>query len=169
MHTRAVHRIARAARARGLATLRFQFRGVGLSAGSHDGGRGEQGDVRAAVSYAAGRRPGEPLLLAGFSFGARMALEAGCGHSGVAGLLLVGLSDQASGTAARACPKPLGCIQAEQDEFLGPAELAALLDGSTEPRRTSIIHGTSHLFPEGLDLLEREVGVAFDWLLEVAG
>lgn len=167
MHTHAVHRIARAARGRGVSTLRFQFRGVGLSAGTHDGGRGERDDVRAALGWTSRQRPGEPLLLAGFSFGARVAVEVG-GLAPVAGLLLAGIADRASGEAARACVKPVACIQAEGDEFLAPAELAALLGGSRGPRRTSVIHGTSHLFTEDLDSLEREAGAAVDWLLEVA-
>jgi alpha/beta superfamily hydrolase len=168
MHTHAVHRIARAARSRGVSTLRFQFRGVGLSAGAHDGGRGERDDVGAALSWAAGRRPGEPLLLAGFSFGARMALLAGCGHPGVAGILVAGVADRDSALAARDCGKPLASIQAERDEFLAAAEAAALLRGSVGPRRTATVHGTSHLFPGALDILEAEAGAAFQWLLEVA-
>jgi alpha/beta superfamily hydrolase len=166
MHTHAVHRIARAARSSGVSTLRFQFRGVGLSAGSHDGGRGERDDVRAALSWTAARRPGKPLLLAGFSFGAGMAVAVGCEEPRVAGLLVAGLADRASGDAARACGKPLASIQAEGDEFQTPADVAALLRGSEHPRRTATVHGTSHLFTEGLDRLEREAAAAFEWLLE---
>lgn len=166
MHTHAVHRIARAARDRGVSTLRFQFRGVGLSAGTHDGGRGEQEDVRHALAWAAARAPGEPLLLAGFSFGARMALAAGCGEAAVKGLLVAGLADRASAEAARSCPKPLAWIQAERDEFLPAAEADGLLRGSPAPRRASVIHGTSHLFAAALDELERQAAAAFGWLLD---
>jgi len=166
MHTHAVHRIARAARAGGASTLRFQFRGVGLSAGSHDGGRGERDDVRAALAWAAARRPGEPLLLAGFSFGARMAVEVGCREPSVSGLLVAGLADRASGSAAGACARPLASIQAERDEFQSPAEVEALLRASEHPRRTATVPGASHLFTEALDQLEREAALAFRWLLE---
>jgi alpha/beta superfamily hydrolase len=55
--------------------LRFDFRGVGRSAGSHDGGAGELGDLRAAVRAAVELAPGLPLLVAGYSFGAVMALR----------------------------------------------------------------------------------------------
>jgi alpha/beta superfamily hydrolase len=53
----------------GYATLRFNFRGVGLSEGAYDEGRGEQEDLRAAVDFLAGRGVRE-ILLAGYSFGA---------------------------------------------------------------------------------------------------
>lgn len=58
----------------GLATLRFNFRGVGGSAGAHDEGVGEQADLRAALHFLADRlAPGLPLGLAGYSFGAWVA------------------------------------------------------------------------------------------------
>lgn len=54
----------------GYATLRFNFRGVGHSAGSYDAGNGETSDAIAAADFMRGEFPGLPLLLAGFSFGA---------------------------------------------------------------------------------------------------
>jgi alpha/beta superfamily hydrolase len=53
----------------GYATLRFNFRGVGASAGSYDEGNGETLDAIAAANFMRGEFPGLPLLLAGFSFG----------------------------------------------------------------------------------------------------
>jgi alpha/beta superfamily hydrolase len=54
----------------GLVTWRFNFRGVGGSAGTHDHGDGEQHDLAAVVEHATQHFPGLPLWLAGFSFGA---------------------------------------------------------------------------------------------------
>jgi alpha/beta superfamily hydrolase len=66
-----VVRAAEVAREAGLATLRFNFRGVGASGGTHDRGEGEQDDVRAALAALRARLPaGRPLGLAGYSFGA---------------------------------------------------------------------------------------------------
>lgn len=63
----------------GYATLRFNFRGVGTSAGSYDEGNGETLDAIAAANFLRGEFPNLPLLLAGFSFGgyvqARAAAE----------------------------------------------------------------------------------------------
>jgi len=60
----------------GYATLRFNFRGVGESAGSYDEGNGETLDAVAAANFMRGEFPGLPLLLAGFSFGAYVQARA---------------------------------------------------------------------------------------------
>ena len=89
--------IARAVQARGLAALRFNFCGVGRSGGPHCGGREEPADVGAALTYLAGRiGTGKPLGLAGYSFGAVMAMayaagEAGAVAPGLRALAVVGL------------------------------------------------------------------------------
>lgn len=169
MHTHAVHRIARAARSAGASTLRFQFRGVGSSEGRHDAGRGERDDVRAALGWVLPRAAGRPIFLAGFSFGAWMALEAGCPAAEVAGLLLAGLAHRDFDTGEpRGCPKPLACVQADGDQFMGPDEVETLLGSPTFPRRLVRVPGASHLFTEDLGTLEREAQAAFVWLLEGA-
>ena len=58
----------------GLVAARFNFRGVGRSAGAHDEGRGETDDTLTVVDWLRGQAPGAPLLLAGFSFGAFVSL-----------------------------------------------------------------------------------------------
>jgi len=153
----------------GASTLRFQFRGVGLSAGRHDEGRGERDDVRAALDWTQARSAGQPLLLAGFSFGAWMALEAGCPAPEVAGLFLAGLAHRAFEWGdPRTCRKPLACVQAERDEFMHPDEAFSLVESSVGRRRLVRVPGASHLFTEDLGTLEREAQAAFVWLLEGA-
>lgn len=166
MHTHAVHRIARAARGAGISTLRFQFRGVGRSSGAHDDGRGEVGDVQAALGWLAGERPALPRLLAGFSFGAWMALEAAGAEPAVRGVLCAGLAVRAlPSAAARACAAPVAVVQAERDEYGPPAEVEAALRGARGPRRVAVVHGASHLFAEDLGTLEHRAREAFTWLL----
>ena len=70
--------------------LRFNFRGVGASAGTFDQGRGEREDFRAALDFLADRYPGVPLWAAGFSFGAWIALEAGAADPRVS--VLIGIA-----------------------------------------------------------------------------
>ncbi len=77
MHTKALSHAARALVAAGLAVLRFNFRGVGRSAGTHTGGAGERDDARAALEWLAARYPGLPLVAGGFSFGAWIGLDVG--------------------------------------------------------------------------------------------
>ena len=67
MDNKVVQTLARAFHQAGWRTVRFNFRGVGASAGVHDEGRGELQDLLAVVAHA---QPQGPLALAGFSFGA---------------------------------------------------------------------------------------------------
>src|SRR4051812_15345428 len=60
----------------GIAAFRFNFRGVGASAGVHDEGRGESEDLVRVVAHAQARLPGLPLHMAGFSFGGAITVRA---------------------------------------------------------------------------------------------
>src|SRR5262249_32731716 len=71
-----VVRFAEVCRELGLATLRFNFRGVGASTGAYGHGRDERHDLAAAVAHLASLLgPGAPLGLAGYSFGATVAAD----------------------------------------------------------------------------------------------
>jgi len=61
---------------RGLATFRFNFRGVGATEGKHDEGRGEADDMVAVIEHARATVAGVPLYMAGFSFGGAVATRA---------------------------------------------------------------------------------------------
>jgi alpha/beta superfamily hydrolase len=74
MDNKVVQTVARALLQRGWRVVRFNFRGVGTSAGTWDEGRGEVDDALAVI--AAHRVPGEPLVLGGFSFGGFVAATA---------------------------------------------------------------------------------------------
>jgi alpha/beta superfamily hydrolase len=76
MHNKVVHTLARAALGLGAPALRFNFRGVGKSAGAFDDGLGETDDALAAIGWLLARQPGAELWLMGFSFGAMVALRA---------------------------------------------------------------------------------------------
>src|SRR5579862_9448930 len=69
MHNKVVYQTAKTLHRFGLPVLRFNFRGVGLSEGAHDKGRGEVADAAAALNFLAAEYPGASLLAAGFSFG----------------------------------------------------------------------------------------------------
>src|SRR5215211_7006163 len=77
MHTKAVYQGAKGLARIGCAVLRFNFRGVGRSAGTFANGEGEAEDFRAAMAYMSERHPDLPIWSAGFSFGAWVALETG--------------------------------------------------------------------------------------------
>jgi uncharacterized protein len=176
MHNHATYRLAKAVRAQGGAALRFNFRGVGRSAGAYDRGRGETDDARAALAWLAAERPHLPLLACGFSFGAWAAATAGGANPRVRGLLLAGVAlrsadlDLVRDTAdLRSIAKPLAVVQAEADEFGTPADVALILAGSEGPRRLRTLPGATHLCTEDLPALQREAEAALAWLLEVTG
>ena len=184
MNNHATYRLAKAVRARGGASLRFNFRGVGRSAGAYDGGRGEREDARAALAWLGALHPGLPRLTCGFSFGSWMALEAGCPDPAVSGVLCAGLALTRLSPSlvlananpppirptdvARACPKPVAVVQAERDEFGSPAEVEAALRGAAGPRRVHVVERASHLFTEALPALEAEAAAALGWILRGA-
>jgi alpha/beta superfamily hydrolase len=76
MTNKVVTTLARSAQALGAPSIRFNFRGVGSSAGTFDEGRGETEDALAVVAYGRQRWPDAVLWLAGFSFGGVVALRA---------------------------------------------------------------------------------------------
>ncbi|MEY3338384.1 MAG: hypothetical protein RL245_1376, partial [Pseudomonadota bacterium] len=76
MTNKVIHTVARSFVSSGAVAIRFNFRGVGLSEGVHDGGIGETDDVIGLANWARERWPGLPFWLSGFSFGAWIALRA---------------------------------------------------------------------------------------------
>jgi len=76
MHNKVVHTLARAFIGLQFGVLRFNFRGTGQSEGEYDEGRGELQDVLTAVRWIREREPDLPFWLAGFSFGATIAIRA---------------------------------------------------------------------------------------------
>ena len=175
MHNHATYRLARAVRASGGISLRFNFRGVGRSAGAYDHGRGEAEDAVAALALLAERYPALPRLACGFSFGAHAAVAAGLRDDGVAGLLLSGLvvvkrDDVPRDLAALvAAPRPAAVVQAEHDEFGSPEAVRAALLGSKGERLLLPVADATHLFGGRLDELQDAAEAGFRWLLEVAG
>jgi alpha/beta superfamily hydrolase len=77
MLNKVVSTLQRSARDCGLHTLRFNYRGVGASAGSHDMGSGEVDDAEAVAAWLRERYPGLPITLLGFSFGGFVAAALG--------------------------------------------------------------------------------------------
>ncbi|MCS7043891.1 MAG: hypothetical protein NZR01_13985 [Bryobacteraceae bacterium] len=152
MHNKVVYRMARALRSRGAVTLRFNFRGVHLSEGVHDEGRGEAEDARAARDFLAARYPGLPLVLAGFSFGARMALEACAGARRV---ILAGYpAVYRRHSALLACPLPRIFVHSTRDEFGPREELERLYERLWGPKQIHWIEAQDHFFAGGLDAFE---------------
>lgn len=163
MHFKVVFRAAKALQNQGVAALRFNFRGVGRSEGTHDRGVGEQDDVRQALSEIARRLPGLPLLLGGFSFGSAMAARVAATDDRVKALLILGFPitrvDSTADLAAVRLPRLF--VQGSEDEFgPGPA-IRRLVADLPEPKRLEVIEGADHFFTGRLDELQAPIE---DWV-----
>ena len=151
LHNKVVFRAARALTRNGFATLRFNFRGVGLSEGRYDDGRGEVQDFRGALDEAA-RRGGVPIVAGGFSFGSAAALRGAEGDSRVAALLAIGLplaTESGQGLAPPSLPSLF--VTGESDVF-GPPKLVSDFLGPGGNLR--VVAGADHFFEGKLDELE---------------
>ena len=161
MHNKVVFRAASALNDAGLVTLRLNFRGVGLSTGTHDEGRGELEDVRAGLDYLAGRYPQhQPLTLAGFSFGSRVGTEVGMGDARVARLISIGTPvDKYDFSFLEACRKPILFVHGERDEFGTPERVRALASRLPAEARAEVrvIEDAGHFFDDRLDEMKRAV------------
>jgi alpha/beta superfamily hydrolase len=166
MHNKVVYQAAKTLHREGLPVLRFNFRGVGLSEGAHDGGRGEQDDVRAALDFLAGRFPGVPMLVAGFSFGAWVGLRVGCEDARVVALAGLGMPiDNVDASYLSSCVKPKLLVSGAHDQFAPKAKLEALAARLPAPgkKRTELvlIAGADHFFTGHLEDLDRALST---WL-----
>jgi alpha/beta superfamily hydrolase len=160
LHNKVVYRLARGLRRSGCAVLRFNFRGVNLSAGYYDEGRGEVEDARACLLELRRRYPALPWTLAGFSFGSRVAAElaASLGDDGPRRLILAGFPTvYREFQAVEQSRRPRVFIHSTHDEFGPRDELQALYDRLWEPKKLIWIEARDHFFADALDELERAV------------
>ncbi len=165
MHNKVVFHAMKAINGFGFPVLRFNFRGAGLSEGTHDQGRGERDDVTAALDWL-DREFHLPIIFAGFSFGAATGLRACCPDARVPALISLGTPVQVEDRSYAykfllECGKPKLFISGAQDPF-GPREqLEELVARIPEPKKLVIIEGADHFFSGHLADLRRNIE---DWL-----
>lgn len=156
MSNKVVQTLARAFVQCGWRALRFNFRGVGASAGVHDEGRGEARDMLAVIGQV--REGGEALAVAGFSFGAFVAAQAAASLAQAgdepAALVLVGTA--ASRFAVPPVPQSLHektlVLHGEADDTV---PLAAVMDWARpQSLPVTVVPGGGHFFHGQLPLLK---------------
>jgi alpha/beta superfamily hydrolase len=163
MHTKAVYQSAKALARIGTATLRFNFRGVGTSGGTHDGGPGELDDYRSALNFVAARYPGLPLWAAGFSFGSWVAWNVGLDDDRVQLLLGLGLPvNRFDFSPVKESTKAKFLIHGELDELISVRAIRKFYSELPDPKELAVIDGADHLF----DGKTSEVGDAIEDLLK---
>ncbi|MEZ5251239.1 MAG: hypothetical protein R2713_19065 [Ilumatobacteraceae bacterium] len=144
---------------RGVATLRFDFRGVDGSEGVHDGGDAERIDAAAALA-ALGALTDAPIWLAGYSFGAAVALDTATPD--LRGWLAVAppLAAMPGLRRAAADDRPTHLLVAGHDQFSPPAPTAEATAGWLATT-TSVLASADHFLAGHLD---RVVAWAIDAL-----
>jgi alpha/beta superfamily hydrolase len=153
MHNPVVVRAIEVCAALGFATLRFNFRGVGASTGAHDGGRGEQRDVEAALVHLRSLLgPAAPLALIGYSFGATVSAQLAARQGvepALAGLALlappVAMVGDEPFVGLDRFPGLLLIVAGSRDEFC-PADGLERLARRLPNAAATVIDGANHFF-----------------------
>jgi len=155
----------------GWPVLRFNFRGVGLSQGKHDG-QAETGDVLAALAWLENAY-NRPLIVAGFSFGAAMALAACCGctrfGARIRALVALGLPIHAedhtySYPFLADCTLPKLFLSGACDPYAPTAELTEVAAAAAEPKQLVLLPRADHFFTGQLEPMQSALS---GWLKEL--
>ncbi|MEI8396489.1 MAG: alpha/beta hydrolase [Rhodospirillaceae bacterium] len=161
MNDRVLFTVHRALSRAGFATLRFNFRGVGRSAGGWSNGAGELEDAGAALDWLKRAVPdASAVRVVGYSFGAWIALQLAVGQRDITDFIAlappVSLLDFSFLTE---WPASGLILQGDRDEIAPEAETAALI--RSRPGKFvdyCVIAGADHFFSDRLD----EVALSVD-------
>ena len=160
MHNKVAFRAAAGLVDAGLATLRFNFRGVGTSTGVHNEIEGGIEDVRDALKYLVTQYPDEDLTLAGFSFGSRTGMAVGVGDERVKRLISIGTPvDKYDYDFLIGLRKPILFIHGGHDEFGALEGVKKLVNevSKTAEAELAVFNDCGHFFDEHLDELRSTV------------
>jgi alpha/beta superfamily hydrolase len=162
MHTKVVFQASKALTRIGCVVLRFNFRGVGRSAGAWDEGRGELDDFRSAIDFMAGQHSDLEIWAAGFSFGSWVAATVGASDDRVCALILIAPPvNKYDFAAVKASTKPTFVIHGEADELIPLKAVRQFYAELQDPKELVEIDRANHLF----DGQASEVGDALEELL----
>jgi uncharacterized protein len=158
MHNKVVYHAMKTFQGYGLPVLRFNFRGAGLSEGTHDHGQGEKDDLRAALDWLE-REYHRPILFAGFSFGSSVGLRTCCGDQRVRGIAALGLPVSAGGRSYHysflpSCTQPKLFISGTEDQYGPREEVEAVVAGAAPPAELVFVDGADHFFAGKLEQMQ---------------
>ncbi|HEY3858921.1 MAG TPA: alpha/beta fold hydrolase [Gammaproteobacteria bacterium] len=161
MQNKVAYMLARAFNDMGAVSLRFNFRGVGQSAGAFDDGIGETDDALAAIDWLMTEYPGLSLWLGGFSFGSYVALRAQ-GQRPVQRLVTVAPAVERFATVdirEPVCPWLL--VQGDADDVVSPQKVLTWARGLKTPPKLAVMSGAGHFFHGRLNELREAVAAGF--------
>lgn len=146
MTNKVVHSLARSALGAGLAALRFNFRGVGASEGEYADGVGETEDALAALAWLQTERPQAQWVLAGFSFGAAVALRVSAQQTSAQ---LVTIAPPLKYFEHSDIPRPLSpwlLVHGDADDVVDCAETQASLTAAGLTPEHHVLSDAGHFF-----------------------
>jgi len=160
MDNKVVHTVARAFQQLGAPCIRFNFRGVGRSAGTYDEGRGETEDALAVIGYGRTRWPQAALWLGGFSFGGAVALLAQARAQARRLVLVAPGVTKIDVTHAPAPECPWLVIQGDADDVVPADFVLGWARGIRPPPQIHVLAGAGHFFHGRINEL-RDAVLAF--------
>jgi alpha/beta superfamily hydrolase len=166
LDNKVVYTVARAFQQRGAPAIRFNYRGVGASAGTYDEGRGETLDALAVIAYGRRRWPQASLWLGGFSFGGAVAVRA-AGQAEPARVVLVAPAVNridVGGEPAPGCPWLV--VQGDADELVPAAQVLAWAQALKPPPVITVLPETGHFFHGRINELRGAVVTFLEQLQE---
>ena len=161
MHNKVVTTLARALRECAIATVRFNFRGVGGSEGHFNDGIGETADASAVADWGERRWAGRPLVIAGFSFGALVALRL-AQRRDPQRVILIAPPVAHLEFAALSVPRcPWMVVQGDADTVVDPLAVSTWAQAAAPAPRLLMLPGVGHFFhghlPELRDAVVNEI------------
>jgi alpha/beta superfamily hydrolase len=170
MTNKVVHMLAKACNEQDAIAVRFNFRGVGASAGAYDEGNGETIDALAALEWSSRRWPGAQLWVGGFSFGGAVAIRAAsvrsAGMPDVHSLITVAPAIRRVSVSPATLPHvPWLVVQGDADELVDPADIQRWVAELPHPPELVMLPGVDHFFHGRLNDLRDAV---VRWLTVVA-
>jgi alpha/beta superfamily hydrolase len=152
MDNRIVYAVCEKLKQKGVAALRFNFRGVGNSQGRYDGGVGEQRDVEAAVSFVESRFRQleiEKIGVAGYSFGAAVGLSEAAKDNRVKVLAAISPPlNHFNFSFLEKCLKPKLLLCGSDDEIIPKDKFREFVEKLPEPKEYLIVEGADHFWFE---------------------
>ncbi len=158
MHNKVVYRLARGLRKAGCVVLRFNYRGVNLSEGTYDEGIGETDDARTALRELQSRYPHLPVMVAGFSFGSRVAFRLSSQEPILKRVFAAGFPTRIPGEEyVQQVHIPKVFIHSTQDVYGPRPQMEEFYLTVPEPKQIRWIEAQDHFFAGALDQFESAV------------
>jgi alpha/beta superfamily hydrolase len=138
----------------GISTLKFNFRGVGNSTGSFGNGAGETLDALAALKFTSELSwvDKEKISILGYSFGAKVALNASLKTSMIKSLVLIAPAiKKISPNKLKSLNISKLLIYGEEDGLIQASDIKELFQNMVDPKQLSVIPNANHFFENNLD------------------